>query len=439
MFRTFSAAAAVLFLAGVCTADPALTREDIRGAASDQASHFGDSPNNPGPIATDLDASLRPAAVKQVMRKVADWQLARARPYFNQQWTFGALYTGMMAAYQSTGDIRFRDAMVGMGEQFGWDIDRGAPSGGAAALADDQNEPPPPPPRPRDFPLNANSECQAQTYLELFLQYQHPWMLDPTREAFDDIININEYPSRSPGGARDQGVQNQTNPHRIIWWWCDALFMGPPAWARLYKATGDEKYLDYMNHHWWLTSQYLYDPAEHLYFRDASFIAKHEANGKKVFWSRGNGWVIGGLVRVLQYLTADHPDRPKYIAQFKEMMERIAAIQGDDGLWRAGMLDPDSYGLPENSGSAFFTYGMAWGINEGILDRATYQPVAEKAWRGLLSHIYADGRLGCIQQTGAGPGHFKPSSSYVYGVGAFLLAGREINRLAIAQTMGHHP
>jgi rhamnogalacturonyl hydrolase YesR len=213
--------------------------------------------------------------------------------------------------------------------------------------------------------------------------------------------------------------------------------MAPPAWARMYKITGDIKYLDYLDHHWWVTSGYLYDPVAHLYYRDNTFITKKESNGQKVFWSRGEGWVVGGLARVLQYMPSDYPDRPKFETQFKDMCQAIAAIQGPDGLWRAGMLDPDYYIEPENSGSAFFTFAMAWGINQGLLDRDTYTPVVQKAWAGLVSHIHADGRLDCIQQTGSGPAHFKESSSYVYGVGAFLLAGREVNRLALTTAMTH--
>jgi rhamnogalacturonyl hydrolase YesR len=112
------------------------------------------------------------------------------------------------------------------------------------------------------------------------------------------------------------------------------------------------------------------------------------------------------------------------------MAEEIASLQGADGLWRPGLLDAAAYRLPENSGSAFFTFGFAYGINSGILDRAKYQPVIQKAWQGLLSHIYQDGRLGCIQPIGAAPGDFTSTSSYVFGTGAFMLAGSEVYRLA---------
>jgi rhamnogalacturonyl hydrolase YesR len=228
----------------------------------------------------------------------------------------------------------------------------------------------------------------------------------------------------------DAVMQLKNDPEKPLWWWCDALFMAPPVLAKLARATGDRKYLDFMDHDWWITSNLLYSPDDHLFYRDKSFFGAHEANGSKVFWARGNGWVFAGLARVLAEMPADYPSRPRYVAQFREMADKIASLQGPDGLWRAGLLDQADYKLPENSGSAFFAYGLAYGINSGILDRKKYQPVVEKAWQGLLSHVYEDGRLGCIQPVGAAPGAFTSTSSYVYGVGAYLLAGSEIYRLA---------
>jgi rhamnogalacturonyl hydrolase YesR len=119
-----------------------------------------------------------------------------------------------------------------------------------------------------------------------------------------------------------------------------------------------------------------------------------------------------------------------YETQLKEMAAAVAKIQGADGLWRAGMLDPADYDQPEISGSALMTYGMAWGVNNGLLDKKVYGPVVQKAWAGMVSHIYADGRLGDIQQTGSAPALFKASSSWNYGVGGFLLAGSEVYKMA---------
>ncbi len=206
--------------------------------------------------------------------------------------------------------------------------------------------------------------------------------------------------------------------------------MAPPVFAEMSAITGDSKYVTFMDREWQITTELLYDPAKHLYSRDAGYLDEHEKNGEKIFWSRGNGWVMGGIVRVLQQLPKGSPLRPKYETLLRDMAVEAISIQGSDGLWRPGMLDPGNYPLPEISGSAFITYALAYGINENILDRTTYQPAVEKAWTGMLKHVYADGRLGCVQPVGAAPGAFTESSSFVYGVGAYLLAGSEIYRTA---------
>ena len=118
-----------------------------------------------------------------------------------------------------------------------------------------------------------------------------------------------------------------------------------------------------------------------------------------------------------------------YVAQFRDMLDKIASLQPADGLWRTGLLDAEAYKMPEVSGSAFFTFAMAYGINHGILDRAKYEPIVRKSWEAMVSRIYADGRLGSIQPIGAAPDKFEPGSSYVYGVGGFLLAGSELDRM----------
>src|ERR1035438_6703648 len=323
------------------------------------------------------------------MRKVADWQLAVAQPNFDRIWTWSALYTGFMAASDSLGDPKYRDAMLAMSQKFNW--------------------------QPRSHLPNADDQSIGQTYLELDLLKKDPAMLRPMQSEVDEVL-------AAPRTSTIPGKE-------IAWWWCDALFMAPPVWSRMYAATGDRKYIDYLDGEWAKTSSRLYDTQEHLYARDSSYLTRTEANGKKMFWSRGNGWVMAGIIRTIQYLPKDDPARAKYIAQLQEMAARVAQLQGLDGLWRAGLLDPDDYDQPEVSGSAFFTYALAAGVNEGLLDRKVYRPVIEKAWAGLLHHVYADGRLGCIQQTGAEPQPFKASASYTYGVGAFLLAGSEIRQM----------
>jgi rhamnogalacturonyl hydrolase YesR len=227
----------------------------------------------------------------------------------------------------------------------------------------------------------------------------------------------------------DRLIARPDDPNKPVWWWCDALFMAPSVLARMSAITRDPKYLNYMDREWKITTDLLYNQTEHLYWRDATFLKKTEKNGKPLFWARGNGWVLAGLADVLRFMPADYPSRPKYVAQFQEMAKRIAALQQPDGLWKTGLLDQQDYAMSEVSGTAFFAYGMSAGVNLGLLNEKEYRPVLERAWAGMVRHIYADGRLGSIQPIGAAPDSFAPGSSYVYGVGGFLLAGNQLHQL----------
>ncbi len=379
-----AAASALIFLPclGAQSASP---QPHALNHAGNAEHSVGDSLDYTPPLA-NLSPALRRSAVAAAMRKVGDWQLKRAQPNFNQDWTYAALYAGFMAAARSLSEPRYEQAMLDMGNKFNWT------TGPRKDVADDQ--------------------AIAQTYLGLYFDYHQPRMIIPTQKQLDILKT------------------QPDNPARPVWWWCDALFMAPPVWARLYSATHDISYLNYMDHEWWITSNLLYDTHEHLFSRDATYLNKHEANGQKLFWARGNGWVMASLARVLEQMPANYPSRPKYVTQFRRMAARIAQLQGPDGLWRPGLLDAPAYQLPEVSGSAFFIYAIAWGINHHLLKRSTYLPVVKRGWQGLLQHVYITGRLGCIQPIGAAPGVYKPTSSYVYGVGAFLLAGSQVMELS---------
>jgi unsaturated rhamnogalacturonyl hydrolase len=382
---------AAVALAAMALPAQSISPEEQQGIDRDIARHFGDAPANPGPQAR-LSGSLQPAAIRAAMRKVADWELARAQPYFDQIWTSSALYAGFMAASPALDDPRYRDAMQAMAEKFDWQLRSQVP--------------------------NADDQSIAQTYLELDLLLPAAEKIAPTRAALDRLL-------------AGQTAPIPAAQAKIPWWWCDALFMAPPVWSRMYAATHDAKYLGYLDQHFQETANLLYDGQRHLYYRDVTFLHKTNARGQPVFWSRGNGWAMGGIARTLDYLPRDEPDRGRYEQQLSEMAAAVAALQDRrSGLWHSDLLDAADYPQPEVSGSALMTFALAWGVNHGVLDRATYRPVIARAWRGLVAEIYADGRLGNIQQTGSAPAHYLPSSSYDYGVGGFLLAGAQVEQMA---------
>jgi rhamnogalacturonyl hydrolase YesR len=307
-----------------------------------------------------------------------------------------------MALAEISKNPRFLGAMRAMGEATRWQLG------------------------PRIY--NADDCCVGQTYAELYLHFRDPVMIAPLRERFDAILARPPQSSSLDFATKAAALEN--------WSWCDSLFMGPPAWVRLYAATGDIRYVDFAVKNWWRATDYLYDKEEHLFFRDSTYFAKKEANGRKVFWGRGNGWVMAGLVRTLEFLPKDQPDRPRFERLFREMAERIVSLQQPDGLWRSSLLDPASYPLKETSGSGFFVYALAWGVNNGLLDRPGFEPAVVRGWTALAACLADDGKLTHVQPVGADPKKFPGDSTEVYGVGAFLLAGSEVYKNAAPSAPG---
>jgi len=342
-------------------------------------------------------SAVTPQAILGAMERVADWQLANPSAHRPTDWTQAVGYNGMMALAGISGNPRYRDAMVRMGEANGWKLG------------------------PNHY--HADDHIVGQTYAELYLQMREPKMIQALRADFDDIL----------ANPRSGSLEFTVKGNQDRWSWCDALYMAPPAWLRLWAITGDQRYFDFAVREWWVTSDYLYDKDEHLYYRDSNAFGKQEANGAKIFWGRGNGWVMGGLVRMLEVIPAGHPERARFERQYREMAARVVKLQQADGLWRSSLLDPASYPMKESSGSALFTYALAWGVNQGMLERSTYEPAVRKAWAALAQNVNPDGRLTHVQPIGLAPKVFDEQATEVYGVGGFLLAGSEMYRMAVLE------
>ncbi|MCR5394834.1 MAG: glycoside hydrolase family 88 protein [Bacteroidales bacterium] len=246
--------------------------------------------------------------------------------------------------------------------------------------------------------------------------------------------------------AREVMEYQMSTPASDYWWWADGLYMVMPVMTKLYKITGNELYLDKLNEYWLYAKDLMYDNREmigdtlanqpmHLFYRDGKYIyPKHKtASGKKDFWARGCGWVVAGLAKVLQDMPADCRYREEFLSTYREMCQAVRDCQQPEGYWTRSLLDPEQAPGPETSGTAFFTYGLLWGINNGILDREQYLPCVLKAWQYMTqTALQKDGLVGYVQPIGerAIPGQQVTATSTAnFGVGAFLLAACEMYRL----------
>lgn len=207
----------------------------------------------------------------------------------------------------------------------------------------------------------------------------------------------------------------------------DPLFSETPLFAQLGVALHDRRWFGLCSQLFLATFEKYYAPADALCARDASYLAQ------RVYWSRGNGWVVGAFARILQQIPADDPNRRLLAALFVPMLRRLKDLQRDDGLWSMDLTRVDS--PTETSGSAFFVYGMAAAINLGLVDSDEFEPAVLRGWQGLAGRLNPDGSLGCVQPPGENPVATVPSPRDIqpYAQGAFLLAGVEVARLLQAQ------
>jgi rhamnogalacturonyl hydrolase YesR len=349
----------------------------------------------PGTVRSTMD----PEAVKATIRRVADWQLKNPVPFDPRNWAMEPLYEGLISTSVATGDPRYLAAVVRAGLRVLW--------------------------QPGPAIYHADDVADGQAWLRIYLMGpNNPALLEPFKERFDRIlanpVRENLSFAQLP---RTPGVEPTDR-----WTWSDALYMAPPALGRLYEATGDVRYLEFVDSEFTASYEALYDPRAKLFYRDARFIDRRTENGKKIFWSRGNGWVYAGLALLMNSLPADYPTRSFYASVFREMTSAILATQQPDGLWYPNLADPEQVPIGETSGSALFVFGLAWGVHHGLLDEATCWPAVERGWKALVGQIGPDGAVNSVQPIGYQPEPFSPDSHAPFGTGAVLGAGSEILR-----------
>ena len=310
-------------------------------------------------------------------------------------WTRGVYYEGLMALYKLDPKPEYYDYAVGWGEFHNWDLRDGD-----------------------TYTRNADNQCAGQTYIDLYLIESNPVRIQKIKASADSMMNTNRIDD---------------------WNWIDALQMAMPVFAKLGVIFQDNSYYKRMYDMYMYTklkhgTNGLYNRKDGLWWRDSDFDPPYtEPNGEDCYWSRGNGWVIAALVRVLDIMPDDAPYRKEYLKTYKKMVKALLPIQREDGFWNVSLHDPGHFGGKETTGTALFTYGIAWGINNGLLSEKKHKPVVIKAWNAMVNEaLHPDGMLGYVQSTGKEPSVGQPVTYDKipdfedYGLGCFLLAGYEV-------------
>ncbi|TCD21748.1 glycoside hydrolase family 88 protein [Pedobacter psychrodurus] len=318
----------------------------------------------------------------------------RERP--SNIWTRAVYYEGLMNLYKINPKKEYYDYAVQWGEKHNWGLRNGITT------------------------KNADDQACGQTYIDLYLIDKQPERIKDIKASIDLVIKS--------GKVND-------------WTWIDAIQMGMPVFAKLGKLYNDTTYYNYMYkmymHSKNIEGGGLYNAKDGLWWRDKDFVPPYkEPNGEDCYWSRGNGWVVAALVRVLEIIPENEAHRGEYLKTYHEMIKALVPIQRADGFWNVSLNDATHFGGKETSGTALFVYGMAWGVNQGILDKATYLPIITKAWNAMTKDaVQKNSFIGFMQGTGKEPKDGQPVSYTSvpdfedYGLGCFLLAGTEVYKL----------
>ena len=336
-------------------------------------------------------------------------------------WDNAAYHTGNMEAYFLTGEARYLDYSLKWAEHNNW---MGATEKDPAQwLYKNYGE------GPRHV-LFGDWQICFQTYIDLYWVAMGEYV--PQTGGAKPAMPGN--PSKYVARAKEVMGYEAYSKANDYWWWADALYMVMPVMTKMYKLTGDSRYLDKLYENICYSDSIMLDGETGLYFRDGKYIyPKHKtANGKKDFWARGDGWVLAGLAKVLKDMPQGYAHRQFFVDKYVKLARSVASLQQKEGYWTRSMMDPLQAPGPETSGTAFFTYGILWGVNNGYLSKKEFAPVIKKAWKYLSkTALQPDGKVGYVQPIGekAIPGQVVDANSQAnFGVGAFLLAACEYVR-----------
>lgn len=339
--------------------------------------------------------------VEMIHKVNAYWQ-EKHRAECRGFWDNAAYFTGNQAAYELTGKKEYLDYSIRFAEHNRWTgaTEKDPKKWEYKTYGEDMRH-----------VLFADWQICFQIYIDLYKLEHRAERLQRTLEVMTTQARMAE---------------------KDFWWWSDALYMGLPIFTKLYTVTHDQKLLDKQYESFKWTDDLLFDKEAQLYYRDGKYVhpkVKTACNGGKSFWARGDGWVLAGLAKVLQDLPKDSKYRAFYVQRFQQLAEGVARCQQAEGYWSRSMLCEDDAPGYETSGTAFFIYGMLWGVNNGLLPAAKYKPVIEKGWKYLSTiALQSDGSIGFVQPIGEKPDPTKTVDAHSqapFGTGAWLLAACE--------------
>ncbi len=365
----------------------------------------------------ELSFALEPDSITAVATHVADWQLAQFDIRSNKMrteirpsgipngWMYATFNIGLLHWAIKAEDDTYKQTVINL------------------SLLNAYK------PGPRVY--HADDHANADVYLTLYQLYGGEEKIGPTKDTLTYVVEnpdsrdlTFEVPERDVHTFKHRTFDDPYCTRR--WCWADAAFMSPPVFAHLSQITGDQRYVEFMHKEFWIMTDYLYDTDYDLYLRDSRYFTRLDKQGRRIFWGRGNGWVLAGLARTIEYLPETDPQRQKYVDLFQKMSRSLLSYQNPDGSWPSSLLEAGVDAHSETSATGLLAFGLAWGVNNDLLSKEDYLGPIDKAWQSIVNNIHPDGKVGYVQQVAYAPGSATKDDTQLYGSGAVLLAAAEL-------------
>lgn len=364
--------------------------------------------------------SMERTAIEKVAENVANWQLAqydirsnKMRPEMRPSgtpngWMYATLHIGLWHWAQTIDSDMYRQTVMNLSQLNDYQLG------------------------PRVY--HADDHAVGDVYLSIYNMFGGERRIANTITHLDKVV---DEPSTLALAFIDKNktthkfdIRTYDDPQCTDrWCWADAVFMSPPVMAHLSKTTGNSKYIEFMDKEFWTMTDYLFDKEVKLYLRDSRYFERKDDTGKLIFWGRGNGWVLAGLARTIEYMPEDFANKQKYIDLFKVMSKALLSYQLEDGSWPSSLLERNKDTHSETSATALLAYALAWGVNNQILIEDQYTLSINKAWVSIVENIHPNGKVGYVQQVAFAPGSATKEDAQLYGSGAVLLAASEIHKM----------
>lgn len=370
--------------------------------------------------AITLSSQLSPNEVQQVAEQVANWQLAQFDIRSNKMrpekrpsgipngWMYATLHIGLWRWAVEIDDPAYKQTVLNLSLLNGFKLG------------------------PRVY--HADDHAVGDVYLSLYNAYGGEEKLRPTMDYLTQVV---ESPDTRSFDFEIKQRDVHEFEHRTFkdpwctrrWCWADAAFMSPPVFAHLSQITSDPRFVDFMHREFWEMTDYLFDTDYGLFLRDSRYFKRKDDQGRPIFWGRGNGWVLAGIARILEFVDNNDPNYQRYADLFVQMSNTLLRYQNTDGSWPSSLLEAGDDAHSETSATGLLAFALAWGVNNELLPSTKFRPAIERAWDSIVTNIEPNGKVGFVQQVAFAPGSAKQADTQLYGSGAVLLAAAEIHQM----------